>query len=326
MAFAPGWSPERALFALIDALDEGALIFDEHSLCRLAGRRAAELLGTDPRELVGISRQELLNRVRMASGTPDAVRALEDEALPNESTVADPIELLRPLVRTVVWTSIPMVKGFMRMGRIDILRDVTRERRAEEAHEAMSRRLVQLSPIDELTGLSNRRRFQEECQREHRRAQRTWASYAIVRVDIDAMTRINEGYGRPAGDELLRRVGDELRVTRREYDVVARWDADEFIMLLPGADGRAARQVLKRTLVEVHAKGGAVVPGVSVCAGAAIWTPPSGETPADIIERAGYALEAARAQGFGQVEVDVGAGEWKEEAEDGEDVTTQTAR
>jgi diguanylate cyclase (GGDEF)-like protein len=319
MVFAPGWSPDRALFALIDALDEGALIFDEHSLCRLAGRRAAELLGTDPRELVGISRQELLHRVKAASGTPEAVRLLEDDALPNESTVADPIEILRPLVRTVVWTSIPVVKGLTRMGRIDILRDVTRERRAEEAHEAASRRLIQLSPIDELTGLVNRRRFQEECEREHRRAQRTWASYAIVRVDVDGMTRINEGYGRELGDELLRRVGEELRVTRREYDMVARWDADEFIMLLPGADGRAAKQVLKRTLVEVHAKGSELVPGMSVCAGSAIWTPPSGETAADIIERAGHALDVARVLGFGKVEVDVGAGEWKDEmTEDGD--------
>jgi diguanylate cyclase (GGDEF)-like protein len=317
MAFAPGWSPERALFALIDALDEGALIFDENLRCRLAGRRAAELLGTDPRELVGISRQELLDRVRVASGTPDAVRALEDEALPNESTVADPIELLRPLVRTVVWTSIPMVKGLRAMGRIDILRDVTRERRAEEAHDAVSRRLVQLSPHDELTGLLNRRRFLEECQREHRRAQRTWASYAMVRVNVDAMAQINDAFGLGVGDELLRRVGEELRATRREYDVVARWEADEFIMLLPGADARAARQVLLRTLIDIHGKGADVVPGMTVCAGAAIWTPPSGEIPTDIIERAGRALDSARVLGPGQVEVDAGVGEWKDEMDEG---------
>src|SRR5262245_8744695 len=117
MAFAQGWSPDKALFALIDALDEGAVIFDENARCRIAGRRAAELLGTDPRELMGITRDEFIRRAALASGTPDAVRALADEALPSESTVADPIELLQPQVRTIVWTSIPMVRGQTRLGR-----------------------------------------------------------------------------------------------------------------------------------------------------------------------------------------------------------------
>jgi PAS domain-containing protein len=138
MAFAPGWRPDRALVALIDALDEGALIFDENGRCRLAGRRAAELLGTDARELVGIARQELLQRVVEASTTPFAVFTLAEERLSeSECTVVDPIELRLPLARTVVWTSVPMVRGRSRMGRIDVLRDVTRERRAEEAHEAV---------------------------------------------------------------------------------------------------------------------------------------------------------------------------------------------
>jgi diguanylate cyclase (GGDEF)-like protein len=314
MSFAPGWSPDRALLALIDALDEGALIFDENLRCRVAGRRAAELLGTDPRELVGIARQEVVQRVVSASGTADALQALSDDKLPNnESTVVDPIEMLKPQVRTVVWTSIPMVRGPARMGRIDILRDVTRERRAEEAHEAVSRRFVELVPIDELTGLQNRRRFHEEAQREHRRSQRSWAPYAMVRVDVDNMARINEAYGRDVGDKLLQRVGEELRAARREYDVVARWDNDEFVMLLPGADGRAARNVLERTLLEVHTKGQELVPEMHVCAGAAIWTPPSGEIPADIIDRAGRALDAARSRGLAQIEVDAGVSEWKDE-------------
>lgn len=317
MAFAPGWSPDRALFALIDALDEGALIFDENARCRLAGRRAAELLGTDPRELVGIARQELLQRVVAASTTPEAVLLLAEDRLPDtESTVVDPIELRLPQPRTVVWTSVPMVRGLSRMGRIDVLRDVTRERRAEEAHEAVSLRFVQLVPVDELTGLMNRRRFLEEAQREHRRAQRSWAPYALVRVDVDNMTQINAAYGRDAGDELLRRVGASLRASRREYDVVARWEDDEIVMLLPGADGRASRQVLERTLVEVHRDGRALVPEMSVCAGAAIWTPPSAEIPADIIERAGKALTVARVRALGAIEIDAGLVAWKDEPSD----------
>jgi len=54
-----------------------------------------------------------------------------------------------------------------------------------------------------------------------------------------------------------------------------------------------------------------------VCAGAAIWTPPSGEIPADIVERAGRALAAARARGLGEVEVDAGVGAWKDDPNEG---------
>src|SRR5262249_51761337 len=152
------------------------------------------------------------------SAAPDAVRALDTETLSAESTVADPIEITRPHPRTLVWTSVPISDTVGVVGRIDILRDVTRERRAEETSAQLSARLEAASTLDALTGLVNRRRFEEECQREHRRSQRAWAPYALARVDVDGMSFINEAHGREQGDALLAKVADELKVTRREYD------------------------------------------------------------------------------------------------------------
>ncbi len=306
-----GWTADRALSALLEALDEGALIFDERQLCRVAGRRVAELLGADPRHLVGQTRRSLVDLIADATSAPATVHALHDEALSHGSTVADPIELLRPHPRTLVWTSIPISDPAGIIGRVDILRDVTRERHAEQASAEMARRLEEASTTDELTGLSNMRRFEEEAQREHRRSQRAWAPYALCRVDVDDMARINETKGERLGDELLRCVADELRAGRREYDLVARAAEDEFLVLLPGVDGSTARKVLKRAIQSVHDKGRALVGEVSVSAGVAVWVPPSGETPTDLLGRAGEALARARARGLGHIEVDVGAGEWK---------------
>jgi diguanylate cyclase (GGDEF)-like protein len=318
MPVALGWTADRALTALLEALDEGALVFDERHHCRGAGRRVAELLGTDARSLVGLTRTELVERIASASTAPDAVRALDSETLSAESTVADPIEITRPYPRTLVWTSVPISDTAGVIGRIDILRDVTRERRAEEASAHMAARLEAASTIDDLTGLVNRRRFDEDCQREHRRSQRAWAPYALVRVDVDGMDVINEAHGRDRGDALLAKVAEELKATRREYDLVARFAADEFILLLPGCDARTAKKVLRRAIAGVHEKAKELLDAdVTVSTGVAIWTPPSGEVPADLVVRAGEALAIARARGTGQMEIDAGTAEWKDDPSSG---------
>jgi diguanylate cyclase (GGDEF)-like protein len=317
-----GYSADGALAALLLALDEGALVFDAGGACRAASRRAAEILGLDPAALTTALRADLLGRIANATDAPAVLAPLDPSSASRgagERTVVDPIVLARPVTldavpaprsgrfpRTLVWTSVPVGAG----GRLDLIRDVTRERRAETAVDELTRRLEIESTIDDLTGLVNRRRFDEECLREHRRAQREWICYAVACVDIDGMGAINDRAGREVGDALLKRIGDELRSSRREYDVVARLRDDEFVVLLPRADARAVGSVLRRALEGVHIGGRALVPEMSVCVGAAIWTPPSAEGPADILRRADAALAAARARGPGKVEIDLGSDDW----------------
>lgn len=313
---AEGWSSGAALEALVDALDEGAVVFDEKMRCRAVGRRIQELFGVDPVSLLGLSRAEVVRALAASSDVPFAIlSALGDDALGPESTVADPIEIHRPRLRMVAWTSVPIVgAGGAAGGRVDVVRDVTKERTADSTIEAMQRRLQEESTLDQLTGLPNRRRFEQEAEREHRRAQRAWDSYAVVRVDIDSMRHVNGVHGEAIGDELLRRIGEELRGSRREYDVVARWGDDEFVMLLPGADAVAAETVVKRAVWGLRDKAFDLVGGlkITVSAGAAIWIPPSAEAAEDIQRRAGAALDAARRRGACSVEIDAGFWQWKE--------------
>ncbi|MFT3770660.1 MAG: GGDEF domain-containing protein [Minicystis sp.] len=304
----PGYSADSAILALLEALDEGVLVFDDQGRCRAAGRRAAEIFGLDASSLLGLARASVLERFAASVAAPESLAPLAAD----ERTVVDPIDVARPHARTVVWTSIPFAGG-----RLDVIRDVTRERRAEVKADDLARRLELESTLDDLTGLTNRRRFEEDCGREHRRAQREWVTYAVARVDVDGMGKVNAAHGIPAGDELLRRIGEELRASRREYDVVARWKDDEFVLLLPRADAASVGKVLQRAIDNVHEKARAIAPGASVSVGAAVWSPPSAEGPADVIRRAGDALARARAKGTGRVEIDVAAGEWQGDMGDG---------
>lgn len=304
----PTWSADRALYALLDALDEAALLFDGSSRCRAAGRRAGELLGVSERDLIGATRVEVLRRAMTKASDTPAFGPLADATIGVDSVVLEGLALAG---RHVTWTSVPIVEGGELAGRIDILRDVT-------GQQEIAKKLEEVSFLDELTGLVNKKRFEHETDREHRRAQRAWAPYAIARLDVDGMARFNAAHGQALGDDLLRKVGAELKSARREYDLVGRWSTDEFIVLLPGADPIAAKIVVKRAVKGVHARLKETFGDITVCVGAAIWTPPSAEGAADVIRRAGDALASARERGPGSIEIDAGLGQgWKDDLADG---------
>ncbi len=294
MVAAPPPAAESILNALLDALDEGVLVFDDGGVCRLASRRAAELLGASVAELTGAARPAILAGIAARAGSPEgaaALGALGDASAP--PTLIDPLPFASPLPRTLAWTSTPLGAAG---GRLEILRDVTRERHAEEAQSELERRLEVESGIDEETGLTSRRRFDEEHRREHRRAQREWVPYALARIAV------------PPGDEgALRLVGEGLRVSRREYDVVARFQGAELVLLLPRVEPAGALLVVRRALDEARSRAGE---GAIVGAGVSVWIPPSSDGPDEVLERSGRAAVRARERGLGKIEVDAGAAEW----------------
>ncbi|HEY0396012.1 MAG TPA: sensor domain-containing diguanylate cyclase [Candidatus Elarobacter sp.] len=116
--------------------------------------------------------------------------------------------------------------------------------------------LSDLSMVDGLTALANRRYFELRLHEEIRAARRTGRPLAVVIADVDAFKQYNDTYGHLAGDEALRAVASALRVSAmRPGDVLARWGGEEFVAFLAETDREGAYQVAERLRAAVAALG-----------------------------------------------------------------------
>jgi diguanylate cyclase (GGDEF)-like protein len=114
-----------------------------------------------------------------------------------------------------------------------------------------------LTFTDELTGLHNRRFFEQELKREVERTRRFGRSLALVVVDVDHFKAYNDTFGHRAGDEALRRVAGHLAdAVPRRLDAVARYGGEEFVVLLAETDAEGARLVAERIRESVQGSGG----------------------------------------------------------------------
>ena len=127
----------------------------------------------------------------------------------------------------------------------------------------------------------------------------------MLRIDVDGLAAINAELGQPRGDEVLEQVAERLQAGRREYDLLARWEGDEFVLLVPGADATGTQVIAQRMAENVCAEPLeiGVMRTVTVTIGAAVWVPPSGESGLDVLARAGAALATAQARGDHQLEL-----------------------
>lgn len=160
------------------------------------------------------------------------------------------------------------------------------------------------SSLDELTALRNRRGFTEAAVVEAARARRTGRPLAVAMVDLDDFKRVNDTYGHPEGDRVLRGLADVLRDHFREVDVTARLGGEEFAVLLPETDVAGAYDAAERFLVALaeHDFGGShpnphgITASVGVAAGR--------ELPVEtLLASADDALYRAKANGKNQVQV-----------------------
>jgi diguanylate cyclase (GGDEF)-like protein len=125
-------------------------------------------------------------------------------------------------------------------GVVAITRDVTEQKGLEE-------RLAALAIEDGLTGLANRRSFDERLQEEWTRACREHTSLSVLMIDLDRFKTFNDEYGHPAGDECLRMVASILAAeARRPADLGARYGGEEFVMLMPNTDAAGCARMGER--------------------------------------------------------------------------------
>ena len=127
------------------------------------------------------------------------------------------------------------VKSMLRLKALqDALLEKNRELdRANKELEEKRKELLALSRTDGLTGLINRRHFEERLAGEFARAQRYRAPLSCLLLDIDHFKKVNDTWGHPFGDVVLRRVAEVARAALRDVDVLARYGGEELIALLP---------------------------------------------------------------------------------------------
>lgn len=135
----------------------------------------------------------------------------------------------------------------------------------------MNDRLLEMSTIDGLTGIANRRKFDEVLPEEWRRASRTSSPFSLMMIDVDNFKSYNDACGHQAGDHVLREVAAELRrALQRAGDFVARYGGEEFVVLLPTNDLATAAEhaeTLRRRIEHLglpHPKGGAITISVGL--------------------------------------------------------------
>ncbi|KUM27891.1 hypothetical protein AU467_14655 [Mesorhizobium loti] len=184
-------------------------------------------------------------------------------------------------------------QDYLVKGQIDGQQIVRAIRYARERHR-MVLQIRDLSLVDELTGLHNRRGFAVLAREVVKRAARTGTGLVVTFVDLDGMKRINDHFGHEVGDRALIRTARVLRSVFRASDVIARLGGDEFIAMTDGVD-RAAVEPLRRRLtsaVEDHNRQAAAEPPLALSLGFAHHNPTTEtvKSVADLIAEADEAM------------------------------------
>lgn len=181
---------------------------------------------------------------------PDGLRAALIFPMMRDGGTAPSAER-RQAVGVVIFGSV--TRDSFTTEEFEILELVTQNASLAMSNAVLYRRMEELATTDGLTGLNNHRYFQEAATREVERAQRNPATrFALVLCDIDHFKKVNDTYGHPMGDEVLRRVSKILKSqVARKTDLVARYGGEEFVLLLTETDAAGARAVIDRVRTAV---------------------------------------------------------------------------
>ncbi|HRP73989.1 MAG TPA: diguanylate cyclase [Rhodocyclaceae bacterium] len=174
-------------------------------------------------------------------------------------------------------------------------------RKLDEAN----RELTRLSAVDGLTGIANRRSFDEALQREWRRAARKSSPVSLLIADVDYFKDFNDGYGHQFGDECLKKVAHVIAGRlRRPTDLAARYGGEEFVVVLPETDPSGAVEVAEGMRRAVEAESikhdfSAVAPFLTISIGVASMIPARNDEDGfrDLLTQADAALYRAKRSG-----------------------------
>ncbi|HYF27275.1 MAG TPA: EAL domain-containing protein [Baekduia sp.] len=288
---------ERKFRALLESAPDAMVIVDARGHIALVNAQTERLFGFRRDELIGQRVDELMPadvRARHRHHQKGYMRAATTRVMGRDMEMRGrrkdgsefPIEVsLSPLETD---------QGLLVMSAI---RDVTERKETEE-------QLRRLAEHDVLTGLTNRRSFEEHFGREVALAARHGTGGALLLLDIDCLKDVNDTLGHSSGDDLLRRVATVLRSRLRATDIIARLGGDEFAVILPQTSAEDARHITEQLLRTIRER--VMVVGsrrVTITCSAGIASFSHGALHEDVMLAADAALYAAKDQGRDQLVV-----------------------
>jgi diguanylate cyclase (GGDEF)-like protein len=153
-----------------------------------------------------------------------------------------------------------LVKPFAEQELVARCATMLRIKHLQERLRDTQRELAEQSITDGLTGLKNRRFFDERLQEEFKRAQRYGDTLSLIMIDLDHFKEVNDRHGHPAGDAVLRDAAALIRASIRDPDICARYGGEEFAVILPKTHMSGALTVAERVWKEMGAKEYAISP------------------------------------------------------------------
>ena len=302
--------------SLVRAIHEvslaGILVVNEEGNVVSINRRFAEVWGVSTLETpvnlhdrVGASDEQLLAECVHLTRDPEEFlkRVQELYANPDENDHCE-IELKDGRILERYSTGLRS-EGGQYLGRVWFLTDVTERKQAEQKLQDAYQMVEALSATDPMTGLANRRRFDDYLGLEWRRAMREGKPVSLLLVDVDHFKSYNDTYGHLRGDSCLKKVAESaLGAVRRPGDLVARFGGDEFTAILADTGSEGALRVAKEICESIrkcnlphkgNAKG-----SVTVSVGCGTMMPRPGQVATALIDLADHALYSAKRAGRDQ--------------------------
>ncbi len=222
----------------------GVNLYVSPAMERLLGWRPEEIIGRNGLELVHPEDHSILHeaQLRLAKGEEEST-ALCRYRRPDNSWVW--VEGRARMLLASETRATPCC--------IVVLRDATERKQAEQSLRAALDRLEQMANTDALTGLANRRHFDECMRGEWRRCSRRQLPLSLLIIDADNFKAYNDRYGHLAGDECLKAIASQLgAVARRPGDLAARYGGEEFALLMPETGQSGALHVANQLCTSVH--------------------------------------------------------------------------
>lgn len=278
------------------------------SYAELASGLLAIQVSSEPTTMILWFRREEVQTLQWRGPNPQACYLAGPVANPPD--VEEPLLFGRVKGRSRAWGTSLVRQASLLQERASF---VFQQRHIEALNKqlrAANRQLAQLAETDPLTGLANRRIFDERLLEEWSRAQRDGRPLSLILIDIDFFKRYNDHYGHPAGDSCLTTIAGVLKdAARRSSDLAARIGGEEFALFLPGASREGAEMIAEKLRRDIqnlgleHAR--SPIGQVTITLGVASTRPycSSAETRSHLVKTADAALYEAKEAGRNRVSV-----------------------